>query len=63
MCVFLQVHYKKGHNERKAKYTSLSDPPEVELARRVANQRSDVRNTHTHTITLVLQHTVKMLCS
>lgn len=37
-----QVKYKKGHNERKAKYTSLADPPEVELARRVADQRSDV---------------------
>lgn len=38
----LQVHYKKGHDERKAKYTSLPDPPEVELAKRVEHQRSDV---------------------
>uniref|UniRef100_A0A3Q2ZW47 Nebulin-like n=1 Tax=Kryptolebias marmoratus TaxID=37003 RepID=A0A3Q2ZW47_KRYMA len=30
------------HDERKAKYTSLPDPPEVELAKRVADQRSDV---------------------
>ena len=44
-CVPLQVQYKKGHDERKAKYTSLADPPEVELAKRVANQRSDVSKT------------------
>lgn len=37
-----QVHYKKGHHERKAKYTSLADPPEVELARKADQQRSDV---------------------
>lgn len=40
-----QVKYKKGHDERKAKYTSLADPPEMELARRVADQRSDVSRT------------------
>lgn len=38
-----QVKYKKGHDERKAKYTSLPDPPEVMLARTVDQQRSDVR--------------------
>lgn len=38
-----QVQYKKGHDERKAKYTSLPDPPEVVLAKTVAQQRSDVR--------------------
>lgn len=37
-----QVQYKKGHNERKAKYTSLPDPPEVVLAKTVDQQRSDV---------------------
>lgn len=37
-----QVQYKKGHDERKAKYTSLPDPPEVVLARTVDQQRSDV---------------------
>lgn len=37
-----QVHYKKGHHERKAKYTSLADPPEVELAKKAEEQRSDV---------------------
>lgn len=40
--LLLQVHYKKGHHERKAKYTSLADPPEVELARKADQQRSDV---------------------
>lgn len=40
-----QIIYKKGHDERKAKYTSLPDPPEVELAKRVAHQRSDVSRT------------------
>lgn len=38
-----QVRYKKGHDERKAKYTSLPDPPEVVLAKTVDQQRSDVR--------------------
>lgn len=44
LCVplLLQVHYKKGHHERKAKYTSLADPPELELARKADQQRSDV---------------------
>lgn len=37
-----QVHYKKGHHERKAKYTSLADPPEVEMAKKAEEQRSDV---------------------
>lgn len=37
-----QVQYKKGHDERKAKYTSLPDPPEVVLAKTVDQQRSDV---------------------
>ncbi|KAG8000933.1 Nebulin, partial [Nibea albiflora] len=32
-----------GHDERKAKYTSLADPPEVELAKRVSDQRSDLK--------------------
>lgn len=47
LCVLLllQVHYKKGHHERKAKYTSLADPPEVELARKADQQRSDVSST------------------
>lgn len=40
-----QVRYKKGHDERKAKYTSLPDPPEVELAKRADHQRSDVSRT------------------
>lgn len=43
MPVTPQVMYKKGHDERKAKYTSLPDPPEVVLARTVDQQRSDVR--------------------
>lgn len=38
-----QILYKKGHDQRKAKYTSLANPPEMELAKRVAHQRSDVR--------------------
>ncbi|MEQ2205322.1 hypothetical protein XENOCAPTIV_017720 [Xenoophorus captivus] len=38
-----KVKYKKGHDERKAKYTSLPDPPEMELAKRVAHQRSDLK--------------------
>lgn len=37
-----QVNYKKGHDERKAKYTSLADPPEMELAKKANQQRSDV---------------------
>lgn len=37
-----QVQYKKGHDERKAKYTSLPDPPEMVLAKTVDQQRSDV---------------------
>lgn len=41
-----QVKYKKGHDERKAKYTSLPDPPEMVLARTVDEQRSDVRYHH-----------------
>ena len=41
----LQIHYKKGHDERKAKYTSLADTPEMELAKKVSNQRSDVSCT------------------
>lgn len=45
LCLPLQINYKKGHHERKAKYTSLADPPEVELARKVDKQRSDVSNT------------------
>lgn len=43
-CCDWQVHYKKGHHERKAKYTSLPDPPEMELAKKVSQQRSDVSN-------------------
>lgn len=38
-----QIVYKKGHNERKAKYTCLADPPEVELAKKNFANRSDVR--------------------
>lgn len=42
MVFFLQIQYKKGHDERKAKYTSLAEPPDVELAKKVFTQRSDV---------------------
>lgn len=45
----LQIQYKKGHDERKAKYTSLAEPPEVELAKKVFAQRSDVSTTTTTT--------------
>ncbi|KAJ4921939.1 hypothetical protein JOQ06_021532 [Pogonophryne albipinna] len=38
-----QISYKKGHDQRKAKFTSLADPPEYELARKAANQRSDLK--------------------
>lgn len=37
-----QVKYKKGHDQRKAKYTSLADPPEVELAKKNFANRSNV---------------------
>lgn len=38
-----QIVYKKGHDERKAKYTSLADSPEMELAKKNFANRSDVR--------------------
>lgn len=37
-----QIVYKKGHDERKSKYTSLPDPPDVEQAKKVTRQLSDV---------------------
>ncbi|KAJ6660796.1 hypothetical protein lerEdw1_017422, partial [Lerista edwardsae] len=36
------IVYKKGHDERKAKYTALPDPPDVELAKKVTRQLSDI---------------------
>lgn len=39
---YLQIVYKKGHDERKSKYTSLPDPPDVEQAKKVTRQLSDV---------------------
>lgn len=39
---YFQIVYKKGHDERKSKYTSLPDPPDVEQARKVTRQLSDV---------------------
>lgn len=47
-CLFLpcfQIVYKKGHDERKAKFTSLPDPPDVEQAKKVSRQLSDVSRT------------------
>lgn len=38
-----QVVYKKGHDERKRKYTSLADPPELELAKKNFANLSNVR--------------------
>lgn len=49
-CSFLpsfQIVYKKGHDERKAKFTSLPDPPDVEQAKKVTRQLSDVSRTQT----------------
>jgi len=39
---YFQIVYKKGHDERKSKYTSLPDPPDVEQAKKVTRQLSDV---------------------
>lgn len=41
-----QVKYKKGHDERKAKYTSLADTPEMELAKKNFANRSNVSKNH-----------------
>lgn len=38
----MQVQYKKSHDEQLAKFTSLANPPEVDLAKKVFAQRSDV---------------------
>ena len=46
--LFPKVKYKKGHDERKAKYTSLAEPPEVELAKKNFANRSNV-STQAHT--------------
>lgn len=37
-----QIKYKKGHDERKAKYTSLAEPPEMEQAKKNFTIRSNV---------------------
>ena len=42
MFCFLQIKYKKGYDQQKLKFTSLADPPDMELAKRVFTQRSDV---------------------
>lgn len=39
---YFQIVYKKGHDERKSKYTPLPDPPDVEQAKKVTRQLSDV---------------------
>lgn len=41
--LFLQVEYKKGHEERVSKYTAFVDPPEVLLAKKQGQIVSDVR--------------------
>lgn len=40
--MFLQVEYKKGHDERVSKYTAFVDPPEVLLAKKQGQIVSDV---------------------
>uniref|UniRef100_A0A3B3QDB1 Nebulin n=1 Tax=Paramormyrops kingsleyae TaxID=1676925 RepID=A0A3B3QDB1_9TELE len=38
----MQIQYKKSHDEQLAQFTSLANPPEVDLAKKVFAQRSDV---------------------
>lgn len=40
--LFLQLEYKKGHEERVSKYTAFVDPPEVLLAKKQGQIVSDV---------------------
>lgn len=60
-CLLPQIQYKKGHHERKAKYTSLADPPEMELARKVDQQRSDVSKNHFIKLALYIYRLVRQL--
>lgn len=39
---FIQVEYKKGHEERVSKYTSVTDTPDVLLAKNQGKIVSDV---------------------
>lgn len=50
MCsIYFQVEYKKGHEERVSKYTTVIDTPEVLLAKSQGKIASDVSiNTLRH---------------
>lgn len=50
MCsIYFQVEYKKGHEERVSKYTTVIDTPEVVLAKSQGKIASDVSiNTLRH---------------
>lgn len=37
-----QINYKKGHKEQKLQFTSLADRPDIEMAKKVSQQLSDV---------------------
>lgn len=39
---FIQVEYKKGHEERVSKYTTVMDTPDVLLAKNQGKIASDV---------------------
>lgn len=39
---FIQVEYKKGHEERVSKYTAVTDTPDVLLAKNQGKIASDV---------------------
>lgn len=44
-----QVEYKRGHDERVSRFTTVADPPELLRAKAGGQLQSDVRNDEGHT--------------
>ncbi|CAD7679346.1 unnamed protein product [Nyctereutes procyonoides] len=38
--LFCQIAYKKGHAEQQSQFTTLPDPPDIEFAKKVTNQKN-----------------------